>query len=219
MMRVTRLAVMMIAIGMTGVNAARAQDEAGRFYATVNGGVTFGNKSGGSFGGEVGGRVIDPIEVFVEFGHMSDVGTSELQSRANLVANFINGTATTQQKANYFDVGVKYRARAFAGTWRPYVGFGIGTAKVETISTFLVNGNDVTSQLPVLYGVVLGNDLSGSLNKTFLTIPIGVQGIVFHRLLVDGSYRYGHLFAKPDEIDGDVGITAQRLQIGVGVRF
>jgi len=223
MMRVTRVALIWIAMLMTGVDAAQAQtsfvDESGRFYAAVDVGATFGNKASGSFGGEVGGRVIDPIEVFIEFGRMRNVGTSALQDRADIIANFIKGSAETSQKATFFDIGVKYRGPAFAGIWRPYVGLGIGNAKVETASTFTVNGTDVTSQLPALYGVVLGNDLTSSLNKVFLTIPIGVQGTFMRRYFVDGSYRYGHLFAKPDDIDGDVGITAQRLQIGFGVRF
>jgi len=221
-MRVTRLVLMLVAMCMAGVNLAQAQtsqDDGGRYYAAVTAAATFGNQSSGAFGVEVGGRVLDQLEVFIEGGHMRNLGTDTLTARANIVASFIRGTAATQQKANYVDIGVKYRGPLFAGMWRPYIGFGIGAAKVETTSSFSVNGGDVTAQLPALYGVVLGSDLDSSLNKVFVTVPIGVQANFMHRYFVDGSYRYGRLLAKPDEIDGDVAITAQRVQVAFGVRF
>jgi opacity protein-like surface antigen len=217
-MRVSRLALIWIAIWMSSVAVARAQD-AGRYYAAFAAGVTFGHHASGSFNGEAGARITEPLDVFFEAGHMQNVGTSELAARADVVAAFIKGSAETQQSANFFDIGVRYHGPVFAGMWRPYVGFGIGSAKVETTSTFSVNGSDITSQLPPLYGVVLGSDLSSSLNKALITIPIGVQATFRHYFLIDGSYRYGHIFAKPDDIDGDVGINAQRLQIAFGVRF
>jgi opacity protein-like surface antigen len=117
------------------------------------------------------------------------------------------------------DIGVKYRAPAFAGMWRPYIGIGIGVAKVETLVNFAVNGSDVTAQLPALYGIELGNDLSDSLNKTFVVIPVGVQGNFLKRYFVDGSYRFGTIRPRPDDIELDVAIKTQRVQVGIGVRF
>ena len=82
----------------------------------------------------------------------------------------------------------------------------VGGAKVETRSTFTVNGNDVTAQLPVLYGVVLGNDLSSSVNKAFITIPIGVQGTFMGRILVDGQ-NIAHV--TQDSLRAQIGMVTQ----------
>src|SRR5689334_18179344 len=109
MMRVTRLTLIGMAMWVAGIGVAQAQTgEIGRFYAAVGAGATFGNQaSSSSFSGEVGGRVLDQIEVFVEGGRMKNVATETLAQRAGIVANFIRGSATTQQKANFIDVGVR----------------------------------------------------------------------------------------------------------------
>ena len=111
------------------------------------------------------------------------------------------------------------------GTWRPYVGFGVGGAKIKTEVNVAVNGTDVTSQLssgvPALGipAIELGNDLTDSLTKPFVMIPVGVSGTFAKRVVVDGSYRWGRIGAKPEAIDADVVITAQRVQVGIGIRF
>jgi opacity protein-like surface antigen len=116
-------------------------------------------------------------------------------------------------------VGGRYRFAPFAGIWRPYVGLGFGVAKVETTATFTVNGADVTGQLLPVYGVMLGNDLSGSLNKVFITIPVGVQATFSKRYALGVSYRWGRILADTSAIDQDVSIAAQRVQFDFGVRF
>ena len=70
-----------------------------------------------------------------------------------------------------------------------------------------------------LYGIELGNDLSESLTKTFITVPVGIEYAFLKRFIIDGSYRYGRIAARPTDIDNDVPITAQRVQVGFGVRF
>jgi opacity protein-like surface antigen len=230
MMRVTRFALVWTAILLTaGVTAAQAQttpSEEGRYYAEFAVAATLGHKSDSSVGGEFGVGLVDHlwltgdrIEVFLEGGRMGNVGTTDLDARARTIANFINGSTSAVQKAKFFDVGVKYRGPVFARMWRPYIGIGVGVAKVETIVNFAVNGTDVTSQLSSAYGIELGNDLSDSLNKTFITVPVGVQGNFRRRYFVDGSYRFGTIRPRPDDIDRDVAITTQRVQVGVGVRF
>jgi opacity protein-like surface antigen len=223
MMRVARLVLLWMALLVVGVSTAEAQTAAagdeGRYYGGVALGGTVGNGSGFAGGVEFSVHIIDQLEAFLEIGHMGGLTSSDRDARANLIASFIHGSASVVQNATYFDIGAKYRGPVFARMWRPYVGFGVGVAKVETVSTFLVNGTDVTAQLLPLYGVVLGNDLTDSVNKVFITIPIGVQGIFMKRYVIDGSYRYGHILAKSDVIDLDVGVNAQRLQIGFGIRF
>jgi opacity protein-like surface antigen len=223
MMRVTRVVLLWLAVVAAGASTARAQtsasDDEGRFYALGAVGGTVGPSSGFAGGVELGGRITEQIAGFLEFGRMQNIATADVKARGDLIANHIQGTATEVQKATYFAIGAKYRGPVFAGMWRPYVGLGIGFAKVETVATFFVNGTDVTAQLLPLYGIALGNDLTSSLTKAFITVPIGVQGTFLKRYVIDGSYRYGHIVAKPGEIDNDPGINAQRLQIGVGIRF
>jgi hypothetical protein len=229
MMRVTRLAVVWMAMLIGGATAVQAQTPPGpdsRFYAEFTAAATLGHKSDSSFGGEFDMRLnqfnvsqLNQLEVFFEAGHMGNVATSDLDRRAEKIANFIGGTSGAVQKATFFDIGVKYRGPVFATRWYPYIGFGLGRAKIKTIANFVVNGTDVTSQLPTFDPPVeLGNDLTDSLSKGLLVVPIGVQATFAKRYVVDGSYRYGRILAS-SAIDGDVGISTQRLQIGVGIRF
>ena len=226
MMRVTRFVLLSTVILAMGATAARAQAplpaEEGRFYAGLGVAATLGNKSGSSVALDLGGKLTDQFEVFIEGGRMGNVGTANLDARADAIAGFIKGTATTVQKATFFDIGVKYRGPVLGGLpgqWRPYIGVGFGTAKVETQANFSVNGTDVTADLLGRFGIDLGADLSESLNKTFIVVPIGIQGTFMRRLVADVSYRYGRISPKPDVIDQDVVIPAQRVQFGVGVRF
>jgi opacity protein-like surface antigen len=229
MMRVTRLVLVWMTMMAAGVTAAQAQtssSDEGRYYGEFAVGPTLGHKSDSTVGGEFGMGLLDHLwqtgdrlEVFLEGGRMGNVATTDLDARALIIANFIRGSASAVQKAKFFDIGVKYRGPVFAGMWRPYVGLGIGVAKVETLVNFVVNGSDVTSQLPALYGIELGNDLSDSLNKMFVVVPIGVHGNFLKRYFVDGSYRFGTIRPRPDDIEQDVAITTQRVQVGIGVRF
>ena len=225
-MRVTRFVLLLTALAAASVNAAQAQTtlrpDEGRFLAMFTVAATLGHKSDSSVGVEVGGRLTDSIEVFIEAGRMGNVATSTLDTRASVIANFIKGSASAVQKATFFDIGVKYRGPvigALPGMWRPYIGIGVGTAKVNTTVNFAVNGTDVTAQLLPLYGIELGNDLSDSLNKTFVVVPLGIQGRFMDRFVVDAGYRYGRISARPEDIDNDVAIGTQRVQVGFGVRF
>jgi opacity protein-like surface antigen len=229
MMRVTRLVLMWMTMMAAGVTAAQAQttsSDEGRFYGEFAVGPTLGHKSDSTVGGEFGVGLLDSLwltgdrlEVFFEGGRMGNVATTDLDARALIIANFIKGSTSAVQKAKFFDIGLKYRGPVFAGMWRPYIGIGIGVAKVDTLVNFAVNGTDVTSQLSALYGIELGNDLSDSLNKTFVVVPVGIQGNFLKRYFVDGSYRFGSIRKSPDDIEQDVTITTQRVQVGVGVRF
>jgi opacity protein-like surface antigen len=141
---------------------------------------------------------------------------------AQKIANFIGGTFTPVQKANFGDAGVRYRFPVLAKMIYPYIGFGVGVAKVDTDVTFFVNGTDVTDQLPNRDpAVTLGNDLSSNFNKTFVTIPIGVHVNVWRWVFVDGSYRWGRILKRADDdlLQNDVPIPAQRLQFGIGLRY
>src|SRR5438045_723583 len=177
MMRVNCVVVVWMAtLAAATAQAQTPAPEEGRVYAIVAAAATLGNKSDKSFGVEAGYRVADNWDVFVEAGRMGNVATEDLDARAQQVANFIRGSASAVQKATYFSIGLRYLGPAFAGTWRPYVGFGAGVAKIRTEVNFVVNGTDVTAQLGAgipslgIPAIELGNDLTDSLTKPFVVV-------------------------------------------------
>src|SRR5262249_33074451 len=106
MMRFAR-AVSCAVIGLLAVAVpVRAQTRAGsgdsRYYGEINGGATFGHKSSGSIGAEGGVHITGPYTVFVEGGHMANVGTQALDDRAALIANAVGATSSASYKVNYF---------------------------------------------------------------------------------------------------------------------
>jgi opacity protein-like surface antigen len=230
MTRVVRLAAWcLVVIAVVGAADARAQtvpaaaSQDSRFFADVNGGATFGAKSGSSVGLEVGARLFDGressgLDVLIEGGRMGTIGNAALDARAKLIADVIGGTSSASYHVTFGDIGVRYRL-PMAGMVKPYVVLGVGIAKVETRSTYTVNGIDVTSQLLSTYGVQLGADLTDSLNKTMVMLGGGVNVTFAGRFFGDLSYRYGQILPKTDVIELDTAVKTQRLQVGVGVRF
>jgi len=234
-MTVTRLAAACLALLTVSATAARAQAPVGeesRFYGVFTVAATLGHKSDSSVGGELGWHFApdlmmtgDSLALFVEGGRMGNVATVTADDNARNIADFLSRTfggtssAAVVQKARFFDIGVKYRGPEFARMWTPYVGLGVGVASVRTISTFILNGVDVTSELENTYQITLGQDLSDSTAKAFIVVPVGVQAHFLKRYVVDGSYRYGRIAARTSEIPEDVPINTQRVQVGIGVRF
>jgi hypothetical protein len=142
---------------------------------------------------------------------MRNVTTSDVDSRANSIAAAVNGTAHPITKATYFDVGVKYRLLLWSEVWHPYVALGLGFAAVTTKTDLVSNNPEQTVQL--------GPDLNGTVTKPLVMIGFGVRRPFSSRYFVDGSYRYGRIFARTGVIDSDVGSNTQRVQVGVGIRF
>jgi opacity protein-like surface antigen len=204
--------------------ASRTADS--RFYAEFTLGPTLGHQSSSSFGGEGGVHLTREIDVFLEGGHMRNIGTTDLDRRAQQIANFIGGTSSTVSRANFFDVGVRYNLpfaihAPFGEKWQTFTLFGVGTAHVTNTTNFHVAGNDVTNQLFDLYGVQLGSDLAGTFKKPFVTAGFGVDVTFAKRYFGELTYRYGHV-SKDTTDAGDVDLTAinsQRVQFGIGVHF
>jgi len=186
-----------------------------RFYAGLTLGATFGHKSSGSVGFEGGGMLGGPIGIFVEAGHMMNVGTEDLDARAQKIANAVGATASASYKVNYFAVGVRV-APDLALRARPYAVLGGGVAGVTAETALAVNGTTVP---PENLGVQFGSDLNGSETKGYFTIGFGVMYPLMTRFFVDGSYRYGHISAKTGVIENDTGINTNRLQIIIGAKF
>jgi len=220
MMRCARLVTCFGIVLVAGVTRLQAQSASEpRWYGEFTVGPTLGHKSDVSIGGEGGGRLTDVIDVFVEIGHMGNVGNTDLEARAQKIADFIGGTVgTTAYKMTYFDVGAKYRVMD-TGPWHPYVGVGLGFGTIKPEVRWAVGGNDVTDQLPSL-GVQLGSDLSESHTAFLFMIGGGTTYTFMTRYFADLSYRYG----RTSEVSSDSevlikGLNTQRVQFGVGIRF
>ena len=212
-------AVCMAALGFAGQAAAQPMGDrpiAVEFAA----GVSVGNKSSGTYGFEGDYAVSDKLTIFIEAGQIGNVVPKFVESQANVIAAALGGSAEVKDKATYIDLGVKYMLKPFMTHYQPYVGFGLGAAKVSKTSTFTIGGASVNeAQLLSQYGVQLGSDLAGSANKATMAILLGVTRSIGERLGVDLSYRYNRVFPKTDVIDSDQGINASRVQVGVFVRF
>jgi opacity protein-like surface antigen len=218
MKRFATLAVLCVIGLVLGAGAGWAQtksaDPDGRFSAQFTLAATLGHKSSGAVGGELDYRFNDDWDFFFEGGRMSNVASSALDARAQVIANAIGASTSLVQRAAYFDVGGRYRLMA-RGRWDPYVMLGFGAASVKTRTNFSINGVDVTNGDLV----VVGTDLAGTLAKPFLTIGAGATMPFKHRYFVDLSYRYGRIFARTSQIENDNGVNTQRVQLGVGFKF
>jgi opacity protein-like surface antigen len=222
MKRFVRCSTLITVLTACGTGTVRGQTPGttgpDRGYAELTVGATLGHKSASSIGGEAGYTVTETWQVFLEAGRMGNVATADADARALIIGNAIGATGTSvAQRAAYFDVGARYRLHEY-GRWRPYALLGIGAAGVKTTTDFIVGGTDVTGQLDQ-YGAQLGNDLSGTVAKAFLTVGAGASAGFGKRYLVDLSYRYGRLFPRTSRIANDSGINTQRLQAGIGIRF
>ena len=212
-------AVCIAALGC--VEQAAAQPKGDRPIAIeFGGGVSVGNTSSGTYGFEGDYAVSDKLTIFIEAGQIGNVTPTFVEGQANIIAAALGGSAEVKDKATYVDLGVKYMLKPLAASYQPYVGFGVGVAKIAKTSTFTIGGASVNeAQLLSQYGVQLGSDLAGSANKTTMAILVGVTRSIGERLGVDLSYGYNRVFPKTDVIDQDKGINASRIQVGVFVRF
>jgi opacity protein-like surface antigen len=217
--RMNRFAMVLVVMLAGGVGSVAAQTpgastatEGGPWYGELAGAGTFGHKSSGSAGLEIGYSIKDQWQVFIEGGRMANVATADLDQRAQLITVPATGISSfsASQRAVYFDAGVRYQLVPF-GIWHPYGLFGLGFASVKTSTSFGPSSNGTV--------VFTGNDLNSTLTKLFLTVGAGVTLPFKGRYLVDISYRYGRIFPKPSEIENDVGINTNRIQAGIGVRF
>jgi opacity protein-like surface antigen len=208
-------AVCLVATLSLGVSAVQAQSvPAEKMYGEFNFGPTLGHQSSGFVGGDFGYRLTPGLDVVAEVSHMSNVGTSDLDNRATIIANALGGTASSAFKVTEFSAGVRYRI-PLASRLQPYVLAEFGVANVKTEVAFTVNGQVID---PGANGVQLGADLSGTLNKPIFVIGFGVNMPFKGRYFADLGYRFGEIFAS-DAFETDTGIPTQRIILGVGVRF
>jgi opacity protein-like surface antigen len=212
-------AVCLVATLGSGVSSVEAQvmpPDDSKMYVELNAGPTLGHKSDKFFGAEAGYRLTSDLDVFVEFSHMGNVGTTDLDDRAAVIATFLGGTAATAFKVNAGLVGVKYNFTV-SPMVHPYVLADLGFAHVTTEVAFNVGGTTIDpATRPDLQ---LGGDLSGSHNKTMVGFGFGVRVPFKTQFFADLGYRYGAILAKTDNFETDKTIPTQRIILGVGVKF
>lgn len=227
MMRIARVVPIVFAIEFCAAAlyaqpaAASAASADTRGYAEFNAGATFGNKSDASVGGEGGYLIRQDLFVFAEVGHIGNAASSDLESRANTIANNAGAAANVIAKVTYFDVGIRYQFVTNSPKIHPYVATGFGLAHVTTETTFAVNGTTVP---PENLGITLGNDLSGSQTAPYWMLGGGANVDFGSRYFADVSYRYGRVFGKSEQSGSETVTTlaafnTSRLQIGVGIKF
>ncbi len=108
----------------------------------LNFGPTLGHKSGTFVGGEASLRLSDDLDVVIEASHMGNVGTTDLDDRAAIIADFLGGTAATAFKVNHGAAGLRYNF-TLSPMVHPYVLGAVGIAQVKTAVEFSVNGTAV----------------------------------------------------------------------------
>jgi opacity protein-like surface antigen len=224
MMRIARAVAMFFAMILCWAPMLHAQPAAAAAsadtsvgYAEINAGATLGHKSDVSFGGEGGYRLMPNLFVFGEVGHIGNAASSDLEARANSIANSVGATADVIAKVNYYDFGVRYYVR-LTPSLHTYATTGFGGAHVTNQTTLSVNGAAVP---PESLGVQFGSDLNGSENTPFFMLGFGAD-VTFHtRYFADVSYRYGRAFSKTDDAGNIVldGLNTNRVQVGLGIRF
>jgi opacity protein-like surface antigen len=150
---------------------------------------------------------------------MRNVGSVDLDARAQKVAAAVGATANASYRVNYFDAGVRYHIRYQIlplPTIHPYITLGLGVAQVKAETGLGVNGVTVP---PESLGVQFGSDLSGVEKKLYFVIGGGATWDFGTRYLLDLTYRFGRISPKTSAIEGDQAIHTQRVQLGIGMRF
>jgi len=209
-------AVCLLAILGADVRTAGAQSvPAEKMYGEFNFGPTLGHQSSGFVGGDFGYRLTPGLDIVAEVSHMSNVGTSDLDNRAQQIAAATGTTTSTGMRVNEFAAGIRYRIPVDS-RFVPYALAEFGVANVKTETAFSLNGQPVD---PASIGVQLGADLSSTLNKPIFVIGFGVNVPFKSRYFADLGYRFGEIFANKDAFETDTGIPTQRIILGVGVRF
>src|SRR5262245_17243110 len=111
MMRFVRVQTWLVAFVLMGAAGASAQTSTEpKFYAEFTVAATLGHKSDTSVGGEAGYRLSDSIDAFMEATRMFNVGTSDLDARAQKIADAVGATVgSTAHKVTMVNFGLRYR--------------------------------------------------------------------------------------------------------------
>ena len=220
MTRIVRVFTLVFAVGLCRAATVQAQATTSApspYYLAVDAGATLGHSSDKFIGAEAGLRWQDTWDAFLEGGHIGNVATADLDSRATLIANSLGATASAVQKVNFADIGVRYHSPVME-KWDGYVSAAVGLAQVANETVLSVNGTAVT---PESLNVAFGADLNGTVRVGLIVFGVGARRDIDQRYFIDLSYRFGRTFAKSDADDNVVvpGLNTQRVQVGIGIHF
>jgi len=212
-------AVCVAALGFAGQASAQAQGDR-PLSIQLGGGAAFGTQASPAFGIEADYAVKQRISVFLEAAMVGNVAPSFVTDRANIVATALGGSVDAKDQATFGTIGVKYTMMPVSAAYRPYVGVGYTYGKIKKTADFTIGGTAVSeAKLLSDYGVLLGSDLAGSMNKGGVAVQVGVTRAIGERFGLDLSYRLNQFMAKTDDIENDKAINAQRVQLNVLIRF
>jgi len=203
----------------TGAARASAQATPAQSTSATSGYVelvansTFGNVTSQAYGGEIGYRVWNEAQLYVEGGVVRNAATSSLSTAAQSIAGALAQlqpaavTYSVKQPVTYFSAGIRFPLSTQAKVI-PYVIAGFGLAKVKKDVSF-----EIASSEPITQYVTLGEDLSGSQNSPLLNVGVGAAWPVWQRMVIDFQFRVMRVFAE------DEGMNIGRGGVGVGFRF
>ena len=186
-----------------------------RGYAEAIAESAFGNVTSQSFGAEVGVTVRPELQVFGSVGHIRDVATSEISTAAQTIAGALSQlqpaavSFSVKEPVTFFVGGVRYRI-ATTSKLKPYVSGGVGVGTVKKDVKFLIGGSDAPATISQF--VTLGSDVAGDESTLMFTLGGGAVYPVWHQVIVDLHYQFGHLSSETP-------ISVSRAGLGVGLRF
>jgi len=174
-------------------------------YVELVANSTFGNVTSQAYGGEIGYRVWNEAQLYVEGGVVRNAATSSLDTAAQAIAAALGQLQPSA--VTYFSAGIRLPLSTHAKV-TPYVIAGFGLAKVKKDVAF-----QIASSEPITQYVTLGEDLTGSQNSPLLNVGAGVAWPVWQRMVIDFQFRVMRVFAE------DEGMNIGRGGVGVGFRF
>jgi hypothetical protein len=168
--------------GLASALPAAAQTVAApesQWFLGGTGGAAAVQNIGGAYGGEIGARVTDRLNIFGEFLGQADIATRRRIGTAMSVATVLQAsqgvaaTGTVKAPAGLFVGGLRYVFHQ-GGDLRFFVEGVGGVARVTFQPRFTLAGADITSQL-AQFGVTLGADLAGTTTKAAFGGRIGLE--------------------------------------------
>jgi opacity protein-like surface antigen len=205
-------------LALSGVASAQTTSEDETGYVQFVGQSAFGNVTSQSFGAEGGVKLKPNLSVFAEFGRVRDSAPSSIGPAAQVIASYLGATQSgkvqfsVRQPIFFGDIGIKYSFALTNEKLHPYVMAGGGMARVQRDVKFTIDGNDVTDKLGN-YGVTLGSDLAGDLDKPMFVAGGGVVYTVGEKLQFDAGYRFNGIMTEGTRTN------VNRVGLGIGFRF
>lgn len=180
MQLVVRLAAFLASLASAVPAAAQtvAAPESQWFLGGTGGGAAVQNV-GAAYGGEIGARLTDRLDVFGEaLGNTNDatrlrIGTAMGVAAALQASQGVTATGTVKAPAGLFMGGLRYVFHQ-SGNLRLFVQGTGGIARVTFQPAFTLGGADITTQL-ANFGVTLGSDLTGTSTKPAFGGGIGLE--------------------------------------------